>query len=61
VSRDTLARLKTAFLDAARQPWFEPYRQLLLLDGFAAVEPDDFAMTLAWDQAAKAANYPVPA
>jgi ABC-type phosphate/phosphonate transport system substrate-binding protein len=57
----TIAQLRTTFAGAARKAWFEPYRQLLLLEGFAAVEPDDFATTLAWDHAARAANYPVPA
>jgi len=61
VPDETVAHLRSAFAEAASKPWFGPFRNLLLLDGFAAIEQGDFATTLAWDRAAKTANYPFPA
>lgn len=53
--------LKRAFAAAATRPWFEAVREPLCLAGFAPVSVADFATTLAWDAAAKAAGYPEPA
>jgi ABC-type phosphate/phosphonate transport system substrate-binding protein len=61
VPDETVARLRATFAEAASKSWFEKFRHLLMLDGFAAVDQDDFAATLAWDLAAKTANYPLPA
>ena len=58
---DTVVRLRKSFLAAATQDWFAPYRELLLLEGFAAVNAADFATTLAWDREANAAGYALPA
>jgi ABC-type phosphate/phosphonate transport system substrate-binding protein len=58
---ETVARLRAAFMDAAQQRWFAPLSDLLLLDGFAVVSEAQYAPLLAWDQAAKAAGYPLPA
>ncbi len=58
---DAVARLRAAFAGAAGRPWFGGLRDVLLLDGFAPVGRDDFTTTLAWDRAAKAAGYVLPA
>lgn len=42
-----------AFVAALAEPVY--------LAGFASVTPDDFATTLAWDRAAKAAGHALPA
>ncbi len=56
-----VARLRAAFVAAATREWFAPYRDLLLLDGFVAVDAAHFATTLAWDREARAAGYELPA
>jgi ABC-type phosphate/phosphonate transport system substrate-binding protein len=56
-----VSRLRAAFAHAASRSWFAPLGDLLLLDGFAAVTAADYAVTLNWDRAAKAAGYPLPA
>ncbi len=58
---ETIARLKAAFAAAAKRPWFAACTAPLGLVGFAPVTHDDFALTLARDQAAHAADYPLPA
>jgi ABC-type phosphate/phosphonate transport system substrate-binding protein len=58
---DAAARLRAAFAGAKFRPWFPPLGAALLISGFAAVNHADFAVTLDWDRAAKAAGYPVPA
>ena len=58
---DIADRLRAAFVAARTRDWFAPLAGPLLLRGFAAVEPATFAPTLAWDTAAKAAGYLVPA
>ncbi|HEX9472583.1 MAG TPA: PhnD/SsuA/transferrin family substrate-binding protein [Steroidobacteraceae bacterium] len=58
---ELVARLRAALVNAASQPWFAPLGDLLLLDGFAAVDTGQYATLLAWDQAAKAAGYDLPA
>ena len=54
-------RLRAAFVAAATRDWFAPYRELLLLEGFAAADAAHFATTLAWDRDARAAGYELPA
>ncbi len=61
LSQETVGRLRSAFAAAAVQPWFKPLGDTLLLDGFTPVTQADFEMTLAWDRAAKEADYPFPA
>jgi hypothetical protein len=56
-----VARLHAAFTTAALQPWFRPLRDLLLIEGFAKVDPASFATLLEWDREATAAGFPVPA
>lgn len=56
-----VARLRTAFVAAAARDWFGPYRDRLLLDGFAAADAAHFATTLAWDREARTAGYDLPA
>jgi ABC-type phosphate/phosphonate transport system substrate-binding protein len=58
---DLVARLRTAFVGAASQPWFGPLGDLLLLDGFAEANAAQYATLLDWDQASRAAGYPLPA
>jgi ABC-type phosphate/phosphonate transport system substrate-binding protein len=58
---DMVASLRAAFATAASQSWFAPLGDLLLLDGFAETKAADFATTLEWDRAAKAAGYALPA
>ncbi|MDQ0390750.1 phosphate/phosphite/phosphonate ABC transporter substrate-binding protein [Labrys monachus] len=55
---ETVLRLKAAFAAAHRQPWFADLAATLRLQGFAAVEQDDFATTLAWDREARDRGYP---
>jgi ABC-type phosphate/phosphonate transport system substrate-binding protein len=56
-----IAALRQAFAAAGRQPWFSPFRETLLMDGFAPVDHADYATTLAWEREALAAGFPVPA
>jgi ABC-type phosphate/phosphonate transport system substrate-binding protein len=59
--QEEAGRLRDAFARAATRDWFAPLGAALLIDGFAPVVHEDFAVTLAWDIEAKAAFYPVPA
>jgi ABC-type phosphate/phosphonate transport system substrate-binding protein len=54
-------RLRAAFLAAASRSWFAHCATPLCLAGFAAIAPADYGVTLAWDTAARLADYPVPA
>jgi ABC-type phosphate/phosphonate transport system substrate-binding protein len=58
---DAVARLRDAFAAAATRPWFGGLGDALLVRGFAPVTAADYAPTLAWDRAARAAGYPFPA
>lgn len=58
---DMVAALRAAFVNAAPRPWFAAYRELLQLDGFAAVNRATYMPLLAWDREAKAAGYELPA
>jgi ABC-type phosphate/phosphonate transport system substrate-binding protein len=61
VPQDTVERLRTALLGATDRPWFDPYGDLLQLDGFAAVTQSSYALMLDWEREAKAAGYDQPA
>jgi len=58
---DAVGRLRAALTDAAARSWFGSLGDLLLLDGFAGVTRSEFATTLEWDRAARAAGYELPA
>ena len=53
--------LRAALLAAATRPWFAPLADELLIEGFAAVGPEDYALTLERDREARAAGYSFPA
>lgn len=57
----SIERLGDAFANAHRRAWFSAPAEALALQGFAPVNADSFAQTLAWDRAAHAAGYPFPA
>ncbi len=59
--QEEVKAMKLAFASAVSKPWFEAFREPLLLDGFAIVDQSDFAKTLEWDEAARAAGYELPA
>jgi hypothetical protein len=48
-------------VNVSRHPWFREFANTLLIEGFAAVDTADYARTLEWDRAAKAAGYAYPA
>jgi len=56
-----VSALREAFGAAATRSWFGPFREQLLVDGFAPVDASTYRTTLAWDREAKAAGYDVPA
>ncbi|HEY3784856.1 MAG TPA: PhnD/SsuA/transferrin family substrate-binding protein [Steroidobacteraceae bacterium] len=58
---EAVARLRAAFLSAATEDWFTAYADLLLLEGFAAVEAAAYAPLLQWDRAARAVGFDLPA
>ncbi len=58
---DDVERLRQAFANAATRPWFPNCREALLIDGFTPTSLELFDETLAWDRAAQAAGYPLPA
>jgi ABC-type phosphate/phosphonate transport system substrate-binding protein len=57
----TVARLRDALLDSGRRPELAKLRDTLLLQGFAAVEPRAYAVTVERERSAIAAGYPMPA
>jgi ABC-type phosphate/phosphonate transport system substrate-binding protein len=61
VPRESVERLRAALLGAADRPWFDPYGELLQLEGFAAVTEGTYTMLLDWDAEARAAGYDQPA
>ena len=58
---ETLARLRASFAAAHSRPWFDRFRDALLIERFENVTRATFHPTLAWDRAARAAGYLVPA
>jgi ABC-type phosphate/phosphonate transport system substrate-binding protein len=61
VAADDIVRMREAFSVAHARPWFDQFRDALLISGFAHVTRETFDQTMAWDRAAKAAGYPEPA
>jgi hypothetical protein len=56
-----IERLRSAFVMAARRPWFAALAPVLLLEGFAAVDAACYDVLLRWDAEARAAGYELPA
>lgn len=56
-----IERLRQAFSEAHTRPWFDQFRDRLLINSFAHVPLETFDQTLAWDRAAMAAGYDTPA
>jgi ABC-type phosphate/phosphonate transport system substrate-binding protein len=61
VGAETVAKLRSAFRNAAKRRWFGEFAGPLGLAGFEPVTREDFALTLSWDGEARTAGYPVPA
>lgn len=61
LSADAALRLAQAFEAARTRPWFAEFGEALAIEGFAAVDHDSFARTLAFDRAAREAGYAAPA
>jgi ABC-type phosphate/phosphonate transport system substrate-binding protein len=57
----TVARLRDALLESGRRPELAKLRDTLLLQGFVAVEPQTYAVTIERERTALAAGYPQPA
>jgi ABC-type phosphate/phosphonate transport system substrate-binding protein len=57
---DTFARLRAAMVAAATRPWFAALAEPLRLAGFAPATRKDYAITLEWDRAARAAGADAP-
>ncbi len=53
--------LRAAFISAVRQPWFAALAQPVMIEGFAPVSADSYALYLDWDAQARAAGYEIPA
>jgi ABC-type phosphate/phosphonate transport system substrate-binding protein len=58
---DAVTRLRSAFVRAASRPWFRPLAEVLLIEGFAQVDREAYAMLLDWDREAQAAGFAEPA
>ena len=56
-----IAALRTAFVGAARQPWFAALADALLIEGFAPMSAESYRLYLDWDAQARAAGYEIPA
>jgi ABC-type phosphate/phosphonate transport system substrate-binding protein len=61
VPHEDVERLRAAFGAACERDWFPPLADGLLLEGFAQITADSFAMLLEWDRAARAAGFAHPA
>jgi ABC-type phosphate/phosphonate transport system substrate-binding protein len=59
--QERIDRLRAAFSAAASRPWFAPFGEQLLLEGFASVGLAAFEPLLQWDREARAAGYEFPA
>ncbi len=56
----TVDRLREAFEAAHTRPWFAPFREALLIEGFDKVTRETYHQSLEWAQAAEAVGYLVP-
>lgn len=54
-------RLREAFCTAHSRPWFNQFREALLIESFSRVTHKTFQQTLDWQHAAEAAGYTEPA
>ncbi len=61
LAEETVDRLRESFSAAHSRPWFDQFREALLIERFVPVTRRSFDQTLAWDRAAGAAGYLVPA
>ena len=61
LAEETVDRLRESFSAAHSRPWFDQFREALLVERFVPVMRRSFDQTLAWDRAAGAAGYLVPA
>ncbi len=59
--RHTVDRLREAFRAAHTRPWFAPFREALLIEGFEQATREAFHRTLEWAQTAEDAGYLEPA
>jgi ABC-type phosphate/phosphonate transport system substrate-binding protein len=59
-SAETVRQLREAFAGVADQPWFARLAPELLLEGFATVDRNDYAVMLDWHRAAIACGYAHP-
>ncbi|MGH1482178.1 MAG: phosphate/phosphite/phosphonate ABC transporter substrate-binding protein [Geminicoccales bacterium] len=58
---DIVERLREAFRVAHSRPWFDQFRDRLLIEGFSHVTHETFADSLTWNRAAEEAGYMEPA
>jgi ABC-type phosphate/phosphonate transport system substrate-binding protein len=58
---EMIRRLREAFANASRRPWFAALAEPLLLEGFSPVSAAAYAGLLEWDREARAAGYLEPA
>jgi ABC-type phosphate/phosphonate transport system substrate-binding protein len=58
---DRVARLRAAFTEASRRPWFPALASLLKIEGFAEVNVASYATLLDRDRVAHSAGYDLPA
>jgi len=58
---DSVLRLRAAFVQAAKRPWFGALADVLLLEGFSEVTEASYAPLAEWDRAARAAGFDRPA
>lgn len=58
--RHMVDRLREAFSAARTRPWFAPFREKLLTEGFSKATRETFHRTLEWARAAEAAGYLEP-
>jgi hypothetical protein len=54
-------RMRRAFGEAARRPWFDALAAPLLISGFAAASAASYGVLLEWDREARADGYEEPA
>jgi ABC-type phosphate/phosphonate transport system substrate-binding protein len=58
---DMVDRMRRAFGEAARRPWFDALAAPLLIRGFTAASAASYGVLLEWDREARAAGYEEPA
>lgn len=58
---EEIEALRASFAASGSRPWFPPFGEALLIEGFAPAKREDYAPTLAWEDEARRAGYPAPA